>query len=52
MALARKIRMGEQSASVIRAIASFGRIILVGMLVTEYAPEENEYNKSFLYSEI
>lgn len=23
---------------------------LVGMLVTEYAPEESEYNKSFLYN--
>ena len=25
---------------------------LVGMLVTEYAPEESEYNKNFLYTEV
>ena len=26
-------------------------MILIGMLMREYALEENEYNKSFLYSE-
>lgn len=45
--------MGEQSTSVTGVIAFFReRIILVGKLVLEYAPEENEYNKSFLYTEV
>lgn len=43
--------MGEQSTSVTWIIASSEEQFLIGMLVTEYALEESEYNKSFLYSE-